>query len=319
MMPSQEPQVTLRFGLVGMPVRASASPAMHRAALQAMGLPHCYELIECREEAQLEGVLQALRRRNYTGLNVTLPYKRAVLSLVDDVHVSVDQTGAANTLLLSAAERVVAYNTDLPALSAELRALLPPSLATVVILGSGGAAFSALAACKELGARVIAMTSRSWQTSEAVYESPVAADLRERGALTLRWPSGASAPMSSNLSGAMQLQWAELAATADLIIQATSAGMIGGASGHEVAALIPWRKLRPSTRVLDVVYGPPTPFLQAARAAGLRAVSGVGMLVRQGALALELWTRQRPPLQLMEQAVLQHVAQLETQLQPQVP
>ncbi|MFO0661075.1 MAG: shikimate dehydrogenase [Polyangiaceae bacterium] len=291
-----------RFVLVGNPVRRSASPAMHRAAYRALGLPHVYDAIECRDAGALNAVVKALRSRSIAGMNITTPYKRDVLQFVDDVHSSVDETGAANTLVLSPAERLVAYNTDLPALVSELRALRP-NIATAVILGAGGAAAAAVAACKSIGVRVIAITTRSWSSSEAVFESAAATHLRNKGALTLIWPTAQSSA-SSNLSSAMHLQWAELAASADLIIQATSAGMMNGDPGHEIAASVPWARLNKSAVAIDLVYGPTdTPFLAAARSHGLRAVNGVGMLVRQGALSFELWLRQKPPLDVMMDAV----------------
>lgn len=275
---------------------------MHRAAYRSLGLPHVYDAIECRDTGALNAVVKALRSRSIAGMNVTTPFKRDVLQFVDDVHSSVDETGAANTLVLSPAERLVAYNTDLPALVAELRALRP-NIATAVILGAGGAASAAVAACKAIGVRVIAITTRSWSNSEAVFESAAATHLRNKGALTLIWPT-ASSTASSNLSSAMHLQWAELAASADLIIQATSAGMMNGEPGHELAAFVPWARLNKSAVAIDLVYGPvDTPFLAAARSHGLRCVNGVGMLVRQGALSFELWLRQKPPLDVMMDAV----------------
>jgi shikimate 5-dehydrogenase len=123
------------------------------------------------------------------------------------------------------------------------------------------------------------------------------------GALTMPWPRIDEPATSGKLSQALRLQWSELAAGADLVIQATSAGMAGGDPGEDVSGIVPWARLPPHAIAYDVVYNPrTTPFLRAARERGLTAVDGLGMLVRQAGLSIQLWTGQAPPLERMRQA-----------------
>jgi shikimate 5-dehydrogenase len=133
-------------------------------------------------------------------------------------------------------------------------------------------------------------------------DSPAAERARALGALTAPWPTS-SAPVKSRASMALRLNWSELAVTADLLVQATSAGMLGGPPGEDVASIVPWDSLPPHTRAYDVVYNPPvTPFLRLARTRGLRAMDGVGMVVGQAARSFALWTGLEPPADVMRAA-----------------
>jgi shikimate 5-dehydrogenase len=145
------------------------------------------------------------------------------------------------------------------------------------------------------------MTSRSWHSSELVYDAPGAQAARALGGLTAPWPRGDEAAPTSKASGMLRLQWGELVAGADCIIQATSAGMKGGDPGEDVSDLVPWAKVGGQAVAYDVVYTPrETPFLRAAAARGLTAVGGLGMLARQAALSITIWTGLTPPLDLMQ-------------------
>ncbi len=132
-----------RFAVVGDPVAHSRSPAMHAAAYDALGLPHRYERVHA-SPAELARTVEELRRGAFDGLNLTVPHKEHGLALADDLDASARAIGAANTLVRTAEGRVVAHNTDAPALAAELRRLAAPGLAwtsgRALVLGSGGAA-----------------------------------------------------------------------------------------------------------------------------------------------------------------------------------
>src|SRR6185369_11733565 len=121
------------------------------------------------------------------------------------------------------------------------------------------------------------------------------------GALPCGWPieRGGGDP-STHLSNVMRLQWGDIAATSDLIIQATSSGMKGADRGEIVASIVPWDRLSPKVLLYDLVYNPSeTPFLRMARTRGLRYAGGLGMLARQGAHSLSLWLRVTPDIELM--------------------
>jgi shikimate dehydrogenase len=255
-----------RFAVLGDPVAHSKSPAMHKAAYRALGLEHSYEAIQAKA-ADLAGLVRDLREGKYDGFNITIPHKAAILEHVDRVSESAAGVRVANTLVRTKNGEIVAHNTDVPALAAELKLLAPERTAeewrasTAVVLGSGGAARAAVAALTTtLGVEDVVRKSRG--------ESSLTPSARDATALT--------------------------------IVQATSAGMIGADPGDDIARAIDWSALSPRAVALDVIYAPPeTPFLRAARAHGLRSANGLGMLARQGALAFELWLGVPAPYDVM--------------------
>jgi len=268
-----------RFAVLGDPIGHSKSPAMHQAAYRALGMAHTYDAILARKE-DLPALVGRLREGEFAGFNVTVPHKRTILSLVDVNDESVELVGAANTLFRRADGKIVAANTDVAAIAEEVRRLVPerPSLdgARVLVVGTGGAALSAVAACfVHLAVAEIEVRARAFDTAKAESVRAPFDQIAER--------AGKSAITYSALAKGRD-------EGIDIVIQATSAGMTGADSGEEVAKAIAWERLAPRAVAYDVVYSPPeTPFLRAASNHGLRNANGLGMLARQGALAFEMW------------------------------
>ncbi|MDF2697006.1 MAG: Shikimate 5-dehydrogenase alpha [Labilithrix sp.] len=261
---------------------------MHAAAYLALGLPHSYDKLETSLE-ELASRVDALRSGTVAGLNVTVPHKTNVLALVDSVDASASATGAANTLVRFEGGTVRAYNTDAPALRDEIRRLAKsPDMfrgRSALVLGTGGAARAAIFALGELGvARVIVRGRRQKDELGGVLAA-----------------SGSSATLVFQALDAPPSDPDDLA----VVVQATTAGMDGAAvPGEIVARAVDWAKAPPDCVVYDVVYVPPrTPLLVEAAARGLACDSGLGMLVRQGALAFELWLGVPPPLDVMRAAL----------------
>jgi shikimate dehydrogenase len=299
----------LRFSLLGHPVRHSVSPAMCAAAFASLGMPHAYTAIDVPTPAGLARIADDLRAGVIAGCNVTVPYKRAVLQYADALAETAEEAGAANVLAVERG-RVIAHNTDAEALARDIDSLWSGPRLRAAIIGSGGAALAALVACRRLGFRVVSMTSRSWINTETIYEAPGAQRARALGALTAPWPMvpDEAAP-AGKLSQALRLQWSELVSQADCVIQATSAGMSGADPGEDVSAVVPWDRLPAHALAYDVVYNPRlTAFLRAAHARGLAATDGLGMLVRQAALSIEIWTGSAPPLDKMRRAAEEALA-----------
>lgn len=295
-MMSSDPFVPLRFAVAGHPVGHSASPVMHNAALRAMRLPHHYEAIDCPGRGAFERTVKLLRAGYFEGLNVTAPHKRAAAELADRVDASAEQVGAANTLVRRG-HVIEAFNTDIPAMIDELQQAAP-RLGVALILGSGGAARAALAACQAMGVRLVGVTSRSWTTTEQMFEAESAQFFRDRKALTFPWPAGQGEEGRNRGSMVLQLQWFETAAVADLIIQATSVGRRD--DGDEVASLVPWDKVRDGAVTFELNYHKTlTPFEEASARRGLVSIGGLGLLARQGARALSLWLGQPAPYEIM--------------------
>ena len=275
-----------RFVLIGHPVGHSLSPVIHQAAYAELGLPHRYELCDCPDEASVVAVVEALRRAEISGANVTIPWKRLALKLADLVAPSAQRVGVANVLARSADGAIVAHNTDVPALVEEFQRL-SGNVRRVLVIGAGGAAPAVVQAAQDAGADRVLLTARKFAFSEPESSWPHGAELAAQGASLLAWP-GSDEKAKSRLR--------EAAARVDLIVQCTSAGMQGADNGQELALLIPFEHVPRSALAYDLIYSPrSTPFLERARAAGLVAENGLGMLVAQAALAIELWLSVSPP------------------------
>ncbi|WP_394847246.1 shikimate dehydrogenase [Pendulispora brunnea] len=282
---------TRRFAVIGDPVAHSKSPRMHGAAFRALGLPHTYEAVRVGPD-ELEGLVRDLRAGKYDGVNVTVPHKERVLAFVDELDPSARAVGAGNTLVRQENGAVVAHNTDVPALVAELRELAPERDAEgwaekqALVLGSGGAARAAVVALAVMGVRLITVRARSVERATTLAE------------LVMR----AGAPA---LLRAQPLAPSEDDGGFNVIVQTTSCGMEGAAPGEAVSGAVDWDRLAPDAVALDAVYSPPeTPFLRAAFGRNLRVKNGLGMLTAQGALAFELWLGVRAPREVMRAALV---------------
>jgi shikimate dehydrogenase len=294
------------FVLFGHPVSHSLSPVIHTAAYEALGLPHTYRVLDLPTHADLSHAFENLRTGVFGGANVTLPHKRAALELSDVVDPSADGPGVANVLCIDNAGRIHAHNTDADALADDIAPLLPDSpQGHAVVIGSGGAAFAAFVACKKLGYQRIGATSRSWTSWEYLAKSAVCARMRVLGVEVFPWPA-TDFDKTNDENRQAYKEWSEFVRASSLVLQATSAGMRGADAGEPIATIVPWDDLGERTLAYDLVYNPSvTPFLRAAMTQKLRARSGLGMLVRQAARSIELWTGRSPPLELMQRTARQ--------------
>jgi shikimate dehydrogenase len=288
------------FGVLGDPIAHSKSPVMHNAAYAAFGLPHTYERIRAGAD-DLPRLVHLLREGRYDGLNVTVPHKRNILAHVDAIDPSAALVGAANTLVRRNDGRIIAHNTDVPALAEELCQLAPDvprgerwQGARALVLGTGATARSAVMALAcDLAVAHVVVRGRSF-ADEGKREA-FRAEMGERLAA-----AGAAAKV--HLEPWLASGATERSLTA--IVQATSAGMDGADPGEAVVQAVEWSALSEAAVALDVVYAPAvTPFLRAAASRRLRAGNGFGMLARQGAIAFELWLGIPAPFEAMRAAL----------------
>ncbi len=291
---------SLRFAVIGQPIAHSKSPEMHGAAYRALGLPHTYEKV-LTTEAELPERVAALREGIYAGINVTVPWKSDILAFVDELDPSARATGATNTLVRTE-KGIRAHNTDAPAIASELAALAGDRERfrgrSALVLGSGGAARAAIFALATL--RVGHIIVRARRDIETLTKIP-----REAIATIGGTPARISFERLS--SGDVPPESPDLVA----IVQATTAGMLGGdAPGAVVADAVAWETVPPDCVVLDVVYTPSgTSLLDRARKEKLANTDGIGMLARQGALALELWLGIPAPYDVMRAALVKSMSQ----------
>lgn len=271
---------TRLLALLGHPVSHSRSPRIHGAALEALGIDATYLAFDVAP-ADLGAAVRGLRALGALGANVTVPHKEAVMAHLDEVEPDARAIGAVNTLIREGA-RWIGANTDAPGLVRALtEAGFDPAGAQVHVIGAGGAARAAVVGLARAGAARVTVAARRVERAENLVRS-LALAVPLEGV-----PLDASPPRD-----------------VDLLVQATSATMHAEA-GEALARALALDALPAHATVIDLVYAPlETAVLRAARARGLRAVDGLGMLVHQAALAFERWMGIAPPLDAMRAAAL---------------
>ena len=285
----------------GHPVAHSASPPMQNAGIAALGLNWKYLAFDVRPE-DLQAAIQGAGAMKFLGLNLTLPHKLLALDMVDRLDESGRRCGAINTIRFEgqdstgawrplgdldpnevATVRSVGFNTDADAIVRSVREDLSvePRDASILLLGAGGAGFVAGRRLAEEGARRLYLVNRTVSKAEEM-----ARQIRDRFPRTeviVGYPSSA----------------------VDLALNATSLGL-------NSADPLPFDErlfsLSNARAVYDMIYRPAqSQFLRAAKAAGCRVANGLGMLLYQGAAALEIWTGRSAPLAPMRAALEESV------------
>ena len=271
-------------GLIGDPIEHSMSPAMHNAAFKNRGLDYVYLPFRVAKTRLGEAIL-GIKALNIRGLNVTIPHKVSVIPLLDELDPLAEKIGAVNTIINNDGV-LKGYNTDAHGF---LRALLEqdiePDGKSIVMLGAGGASRAISFILAERGANLVIL-NRQLELDWAVKlgNSISRTFGREVKALELN---------EQNL--------AQVLRKANILVNTTSVGM----SPNTNETPIPARLLESDLVVFDIVYNPvKTKLLTEAESAGAKAISGLEMLVWQGALAFEMWTGLTAPLEIMRKATI---------------
>ncbi|MBI3652624.1 MAG: shikimate dehydrogenase [Acidobacteria bacterium] len=264
-------------GIIGNPVAHSVSPVMHNAAFAALNLDVVYLPIAVADLASFftAFVQPESRRMNWPlcGLSVTIPHKVAVMKWLDEVDESAERIGAVNTIVV-AGNRLKGYNTDAQGAMEPLEKIGALKGQRCAVLGAGGAARAVLYGLTQRGAKVTVLA-------------------REDRKARL-------------LADEFQVQGAALDTFSqhdfDILIHTTPIGMRHHSEGE---SLLEPAALAACKIVYDLVYNPlETRLLKAARQAGCVTISGLEMLLAQAALQFELWTGQKPSVELMRHAAL---------------
>ena len=285
---SDMPAVTGKTGVVaiiGYPIAHSLSPLMQNAAFAAACLDYIYVPFAVAPE-KLESAVYGLRGLGVCGFNVTIPYKTAILPLLDRLDESAEAAGAVNTVKLCGSS-LVGSNTDgdglVDALSSELAYI--PGAEQILVIGAGGAARGGIAALCRAGAEKILICNRTLDNASLI-----------KSAMNSRYPETEIEVVSQD-----QVSEKQLNATS-LLINTTSLGMKGEKIENINLASLPVH-----ARVYDMVYARSvTPLVKSATDSLLHAVNGIGMLVAQGERAYTIWTGQNPPKGVMRKA-LDHI------------
>ena len=249
----------------------SLSPVLHRAAYAELGLDWTYEAVEVGEP-ELPGFLGGLDR-SWRGLSLTMPLKRTVVPLLDELTDEALLASAANTVVLDGGRRT-GHNTDVPGAAAALTEKQPGFFPRAVVLGGGATAASVLLALADLGCReatlLVRDPARAGETVRVVGGHPRAPRL-DVAALPSSGTAASARPAVGPVAGPADVLVSTIPATAQdeaLLALVTSAAL-----------------------VFDVLYDPwPTPLAARALADGVPLVGGLDLLVHQAARQVELMT-----------------------------
>jgi shikimate dehydrogenase len=277
--------------IIGYPLDHSMSPPLHNAGFAALGLDIRYEAWPIRME-DLPATVERLRGEEMLGISVTVPYKQAVMPLLDEIDSAADAIGSVNTLVRRG-RTLVGYNTDKDGFVRSLReAGCEPSGMRALVLGAGGTERAVAYGLLEAGVASITLAARNPDRLNA------AADHLE---------ATRPGPAAIRRIGFDEAALVAAAQSAGLVVNTTPVGMRHSAQEHESA--LPAAALRAGLWVADVVYNPlETVLLRQAREAGAHTVDGLGMLVYQGVAQQVLWTGREPPGDIMREAALAAMA-----------
>ena len=258
---------------MGYPVTYSLSPLMHNRALEVLQLDYVYLAFPVPIDRFSEVMAGFFACESIVGFNLTIPHKEQILPYLKDISPLAQTVGAVNTVKRSGGGWV-GTNTDVDGFC---QPLVSFSLATALILGSGGAAKATIVGCQKLGIKTIHVAGRS---------PDKLARLADQFPVTIH-PWERIDPLLPHL---------------DLVVNCTPIGMADQPGSPLSPSQI--QNLPPNTIVYDLIYTPrPTPLLQLAQARGLTTIDGLAMLLHQGALALEFWLEVPAPLNAMAAAL----------------
>lgn len=267
---------TKLLGVIGDPIEHSLSPIMHNAAIEKMGLDFVYVPFRVQD---LKRAIAGFEAIDLQGFSITIPHKQAIIPLLAEVTDAAKAIGAVNTVW-KGDQGWCGTNTDITGFLAPLRAKSP---SVAVVLGNGGAARAVVAGCAELGCAEIHVVGRS-KLSEFQASWSLSA------LKTHTWD-----------------QLSELLPHADLIVNTTPIGM---SPNFEDSPITDHQadRIQENAIAYDLIYVPnPTRFLKQAQRSGASAIDGLEMLVQQGAAALEIWTQQDVPVDVMRRSLQHHL------------
>ncbi|MCY4624175.1 MAG: shikimate dehydrogenase [Chloroflexi bacterium] len=273
-----------RVGIIGYPIRHSASPAFQNAALQHCGVDATFTAWEVAPD-ELSKWVWSQDRSDLLGFGVTVPHKTEIIKVLDHVDEDAASVGAVNTVVVTENYGLVGYNTDtygfLHALQQE--GGFDVRGQDVLVLGAVGVSRAVCGVLLREGVASLTLANRTVSRAESLL-----ADIDRHGV-----PVQSVALDDAAIASALGNR-----GPVGLIVNCTSMGMLHGpAEGASPisAALIP-----PDAFVYDLVYNPPvTPIMELARGAGARMLNGLPMLVYQGARGFRLWTGLDAPVDVM--------------------
>jgi len=274
--------MTRLVGIIGNPLAHSISPIFQQAAFDFLKLPIQYKIWETRP-SEFKLNIQNLRSFEYLGANITIPYKEQVIQYVDDLDSKARLIGAINTIV-KRDNKLIGYNTDAFGFINSIRSNSNFNFKDkkILILGAGGAARAA--AFSMIDEEIMSLTIANRTLKRA-------------------------SDLADNLSGFINVDISDLKSPvfeesvrkSNLIVNASSVGMAHTILENKNLIIADW--ISPGSLIFDMVYNPLiTPLIKEAKKAEAEVISGLSMLIYQGAESFKLWTDEEAPIQIMAEA-----------------
>jgi shikimate dehydrogenase len=259
--------MTQIYGVIGHPVGHSLSPDLFNTAFFDYNMDARYERFD----------VEPLSVPDVDGLSVTIPYKEAIMTVLDEVDETAREIGAVNTVVRKKNGKLKGYNTDWIGAQKALEEVTSLDGKRVLVLGAGGAAAAIVYACRQAGAAVTVLNRTEDKAKQLADRFHCGYGILDE---ILRHP-------------------------ADILVHTTSVGM----SPHTGVSLVPQEYFKRGMVIMDIVYNPlETKLVKEARMAGCRIVPGYKMLLYQAEKQFEIWFKKKPPTQKMEKALLEGLA-----------
>ncbi len=272
------------IGVMGHPIGHTKSPIFQQAGLDELGIKETFEAWDVMPD-ELEEKIGTFRTSGFLAACVTLPYKQAVIPMVDELTEAAEAVGAVNWIF-NRDGQLIGHNTDSTGF---LRALkekvgFDPNGADAVVFGAGGAARAIVYALKTAGVNRLTIANRTIENARTL-----ASDFSE----------GRFKP---NAIGISRDELSDYVPYATLLVNTTSLGMAGGPA--ELATPVTADMISAEAVGYDAVYAPPmTKFLREVEEAGGESAGGMTMLVFQGIEGFEMATGQTAPVGTMFKAI----------------
>lgn len=279
-----------KLGLIGYPLSHSISGVIQRAGLKSLGLEGSYDTLETPPEDLIQRI-KFLKANDYTGFNITIPLKVPISLFLEEIDEYANLAGCANTVKIMPDKSFYGFNTDVYGFKKAIPVDVQQNLRgkTVSILGAGGASRAVTVALVELGVKEIEFYVRNIINSGEMVNS-----------LRTSFPS--------TIFKVYQINNIRDLAHTSMLVNTTPIGMRGHSADLMPIEPMSVRGLNKDCVVYDIIYNPiKTLLVKEAEKNGLKAISGLDMLIYQGAKALEIWTGKTPDISAMKIAALENL------------
>ena len=257
-----------KFGIIGKPINHSLSPVLHKYWFKKYDIDADYEIIESSEK-NLPELIEKIKQGNYSGFNVTLPFKQKIINYIDKIVNDAELTGSVNTVLLNKDNKVIGENTDVFGLQAAyLKEIDNSSNKKVLVIGAGGVSPSVILSIKKSGIRNISITNRT--NEKCIF-------------------------LKKKFNFLNIISWADLKheiKNFDIIINATSLGLKNGDDFN-----FNFADTKTELVYIDTIYNPlETKTFRYLRDEGRKVFNGLDMFIYQGQKSFYLWNKVNPEI-----------------------